>query len=285
MDDAKQKNVNDFLTVMLKSALSEQDIKNRIIEYLVPTYSCGFRHSYSQIFATINQNIDSSASLGILTDNMEILKSIIDDTELSQIKDSLLKLHDHTILEISRINYFNKMVGKTKSINKEIGVVRDALGGLNKDLREAADILKNSKEEVNSLKSEIITVLSIFAAIMLGSIGGISFIGNVMSSLNNTSIYRILLMTNVAGFIVFNLVFSLLYIASRMLQRNIYSKCKTENGENDCDCGKCGDNCWSINRIRRRLPYVFWVNVIILLMIGLTILDWKYRLIGYKFLQ
>lgn len=285
MDDNNQKNVNDFIFIMSYKSLSDYDIKLLIKEHLIPAYSSGFRHSYSQIFATINRVLDTGCALDILTDNMETFRETLNVEEFESINKPLVKLHDHIILEISRINYFNKKFDRSISIEKEIKSMRDSLSNLYTGIEKAYQKLKKSKKDVNSLKSEIITVLSIFAAIMLGSIGGISFIGSVMSSLNNTSVYRILLMTNVAGFIVFNLVFSLLYIASRMLERNIYSKCQISSGETDCIVGLCEKRCWGISRIRRRLPYVYWVNVVILSMAVFTVIDWKFRLIGYKFLQ
>ena len=75
----------------------------------------------------------------------------------------------------------------------------------------------------------------------------------------------------IGGLIVFNTIFLMLYIVGKITNRNIYARCKTK----DCSCGENGEpTCWGINRIRKRLPYVFWLNLTFLLLIIINTTLW-----------
>lgn len=63
------------------------------------------------------------------------------------------------------------------------------------------------------------------------------------------------------GLILFNVVTALIYMITRIIGRNIYTTC-TDLHDGDCVNGSCDKVCNPISRIRKRLPYIYWFNVI-----------------------
>lgn len=54
---------------------------------------------------------------------------------------------------------------------------------------------------------------------------------------------------------------ALIYMITRIIGRNIYTTC-TDLHDGDCVNGSCDKVCNPISRIRKRLPYIYWFNVI-----------------------
>ena len=133
MQDFKEQEKKDALRQILIELSSSQDIlkdKKQRSEYFLRLEDIyyhadqdNFRHFYSDIFACISL-IDADESLGnldILAQNMQVIK----DGYKAQNSDSrgnlidvsreIMKLYDHTNLDISRINYTKRMTGEMKS--------------------------------------------------------------------------------------------------------------------------------------------------------------------------
>jgi hypothetical protein len=103
--------------------------------------------------------------------------------------------------------------------------------------------------------------LSIFAAIVLAFSGSLSFIGSALTGMANVSAFKSVFIVALCGLVVFNLIFLLLYIVGKLTGRSIY----TDFGQENSDIEKC---TW-IGKVRRRLPYVFWINIcLLLIMLG-----------------
>lgn len=266
----KQNELNNYLRDLSTASFSEEQLidKSRI---LLNIYDGNFRHSYSQIFAIISDikkkeedRIQSSlASLEYLSANVQLVQdSIIEHQEFIGIKPFLNKLYDHVMLEISRLNYISTLSDKQRDLDKR-------LSDSTNQVEEANRSLKSTIKETENLKSEMISVIGIFAAIMLAFVGGMNFTSATLSSINQSSIYKITFITIICGFTIFNTVFCLMYLIARMTNKNIYSFCK--NG--DCITAECKNNC-GVDKIRKRLPFVFWTNIIMLAGIAIVVILW-----------
>lgn len=282
----KQDKLNKLL-VELASMMIDEKIIDNVVVRLTEIYSDDFRHSYSQIFATIEKKIlnNDSMSLEYLTANLDYIseyisnkskKIVVDENFLSK----FTKLYDHVLLETARIGYLNNTTSQYKTINTTLSNLdksfNEKLSEQNKELKEASNIIKDemqssidvAKQKIDSMRAESITVLSVFAAIMIASWGGTSFFSDILKSINSASIYRIIAVSSVSGFVLFNTVFLLVYMAARVMERSIYTFCPTAKEGEDCSLKehKCQHNCSGINRIKKRLPYVFWVNMVLALL-------------------
>lgn len=75
-------------------------------------------------------------------------------------------------------------------------------------LEEVKEGIRNDNKK---LEREYVTILGIFAAIVSTFVGGITFSSAALSSINNTSIYRLLFVVNGMGFILLNAMYMLMY--------------------------------------------------------------------------
>ena len=127
-------------------------------------YNCdkeNFRHYYSDIFSTLSLiNGDPSiGSLEILAQNIRTIKDGYvpknndENGNLINISKEILKLYDHTNLDIARINYTTTMVGETKS---ELVKTKALVEELQTKIRDAENRLKT----VSDQNIETVTVLA-----------------------------------------------------------------------------------------------------------------------------
>ena len=101
--------------------------------------------------------------------------------------------------------------------------------------------------------------------------GSLSFIGNALNGMSNTSFFKAVFFILLCGMVVFNLIFLMMYIVGKITGRNIYARCESE----DCSCDPSGKpKCKGITRIKKRLPYIFWMNISLLILMALDIVMW-----------
>lgn len=77
--------------------------------------------------------------------------------------------------------------------------------------------LKLRQKALKMQKKEYITILGIFAAIVLAFTGGMIFSSSVLEYMHSVSIYRILLITLVIGLILFNVIYALVWFISKII--------------------------------------------------------------------
>ena len=228
----KRETLNNILIELSKSQDILKDAKNKDIYFKKLEsvyYNCdeeNFRHYYSDIFSTLTL-IDGDSSIGsldILAQNIQVIKDAYiprnydKSKNMIDISKEILKLYDHTNLDIARINYTKEMTDKTKSelTNNKLSLksIEDDFKEAKSDLTELAhettknfqNIAKEVQDKQAGMQKEYITILGIFAAIVLAFTGGTVFSSSVLENINKPSIYRITLIALIIGFVLFNLI-------------------------------------------------------------------------------
>lgn len=217
---------------VLKDRKDRRDYYLRLEAIYYNTDSDNYRHFYSDIFACLSL-IDADDSLGnldILAQNMEAIKEgyipinrdEANNNELIDIRKEIIKLYDHTNLDISRINYTKRMAGETQSElarakvliedleNKlaESDIARaDAISHLN---RESSKLKEEVRDGQKKMQNEYITILGIFAAIVLAFTGGMTFSSSVLENIDKASIYRMFSIVLILGLVLSNLIWILI---------------------------------------------------------------------------
>ena len=170
----------------------------------------GFRHFYSDIFAVLSQidNDVSHGNLEILTQNIDMLrreyKAKNRDTNgrVININRQINKLYDHVNLEVARISYLKKTEmrsqDKLQKVTDTLAEVQDKIADMN-----------NVVERADEMQKQYITILGIFAAIVLAFTAGIAFSTSVLENIANASIYRIMLVVNAIVFVLINVIYIL----------------------------------------------------------------------------
>lgn len=237
-EQEKRDSLRQLLMDLSKSQDVLKDRKDRREYYLrleaiyYNTESDNYRHFYSDIFACLSL-IDADDSLGnldILAQNMEVIKEgyipinrdEAHNNELIDIRKEIIKLYDHTNLDISRINYTKRMAGETQS---ELARAKVLIEDLKNKLAESDDARAEAvnrlntessklKEEVRDgqkkMQNEYITILGIFAAIVLAFTGGMTFSSSVLENIDKASIYRMITIVLILGLVLANLIWLLI---------------------------------------------------------------------------
>lgn len=226
-EENKRMEFVEFLTEFASSQelLSSDDDKRQYLDklksiYFDPDGNLVYRHYYSDIFGVasqINMGI-IDGNLETLSQNMEIMKTFCESIE-NQLPQGLLKsikkLYDHVNLDAARLNYYTQLLSETNSkmveVEEKIVEIKCKDEFLDGKIKEAANTQKN-----------YITILGIFASIVLAFTGGIAFSTSVLENIDSVSPFRLALVVLGLAFILVNIV----YILTRFIQE--ISKEKSE---------------------------------------------------------
>lgn len=267
----RQNILKELVLEMANCSFEDDEIRKTAIR-LKELYTSNFRHNYSEFFPLILEiaKDDNTYNLDYLAENLEVLRAYVENDYVSGGKEftglylPLTKLSDHLNLEIGRYNYYSINEQKIRDLEKRNETMQS-------ELRNSTQELIDAKKHVSSMQTELIAVLSIFAAIVLTFSGSLSFIGNALSGMNDTPVFKSVLFILLCGLIVFNAVFVMMYIVAKITGRSIYAHCKSEN----CTCGKNGQpKCSGLTRVRKRMPYIFWLNAVLLIFLIVDIVLW-----------
>ncbi len=139
-------------------------------------------------------------------------------------------------------------------------------------LRKAAKKLKKVEKQVKSSQIELISVLSIFAAIVITFSSGYGFLENSLAALASVEYCEAVILTMlICGLVIFNTIFLLMFLMARITKRSIVAKCMQSS---DSDCMNCKEACDWFKRVKRRLPYVYYFNLFALLGIIIDMIVW-----------
>lgn len=251
----KQNNLNNLLKELAKCKddTTFADLAKKICNI----YDVNFRHSYSSFFPNVINEIgkedNGKEALELLANNLQSLYNYSITLGSKNLSDSIFKLNDHINLEIARYNTFTSNQEQIKDLEKQNKSTIEALNN-------ASSKLDDSTKKLQSVQTELIAVLSIFSAIVMSFFGGMNFIGGALQGMEKAPFAKSIFFISLCGFVLFNLVYLMMYLVAKITERNIYARCKTP----DCSCES---TCWGINKIRKRLPYVFWTNVALLILL------------------
>lgn len=106
------------------------------------------------------------------------------------------------------------------------------------------EVKTNFKKEIKVIEKEYISILGIFAAIVLAFVGGITFSSSVLQNMSDISIYRLILIVALLAFVLLNVI--------DLLVKLIFTI-------NELEAGKISFK---------------WFNIVILFIAVITILGW-----------
>lgn len=176
-EEDKDKKLEEIIVLLCKEGdLSSQT--DQIIKDLKEIYQGEYRHKYSKITTTIlNSTRDKEQAFMTLIQNIRTLKEIQGNKEVESIKPKLEKLYDHMNLECIRLQDFDEKMSRVKDVSIK-------LEDLNKNYKKLS-------EELNKQQTQYITILGIFASIVLTFVGGLAFSTSVLSNIDKANAYRL----------------------------------------------------------------------------------------------
>lgn len=198
------------------SYLSESSTRSSIYKRLEDLYyKGGFRHFYSDIFDVVSQlhNKNIRGSNEFLAQNISTIRggynpqNLDEKGNLIDIGKSIDKLYDHLNLEIGRLNCFST----SKETAERLSSVDTKIIELNKEVGESSKSLKRQQ-------AEYISILGIFASIVLAFTGGMAFSTSVLDNINTVDAYRIIIVALIIGLVLCNVVFGLFHFLGHMIK-------------------------------------------------------------------
>lgn len=126
---------------------------------------------------------------GIFATNLEklLLYSLDDENTVSDdSKKLIVKIYDHFQLALHQIENVNNIFANSIEEAKE-----------------------NLQKQIKGVEKEYISILGIFAAIVLAFVGGITFSTSVLQNISAVSVFRLLLIVDFLAFVLMNVIYIL----------------------------------------------------------------------------
>ncbi|KLD99248.1 hypothetical protein [Aliarcobacter butzleri] len=183
-------------------------------------FNTEYRHSYSVISSYLT-SLKKEINLESVADNMGVIlkklldtceecssKEDIDKNKYSEFLESVFKLTDHISLEAIRLNDLlsteKNLIENTRKAEEKI---EHKAISINKELEKSSKEIKSEiNGELKKARAEYITILGIFAAIVLSFVAGLTFSTSVLSNIDKSSIYRLILIVCLIGFFITNIL-------------------------------------------------------------------------------
>lgn len=252
----RQERLNQIILELSETVL-EAESYTQYLNRLNVLYQDNFKHQYSDFFPIILKILEEGNSYDIeyLSNNLDALGTYLDE-QISKGDESFKtmyvpfsKLCDHLDLQIRQTNYYQSMLLQSNDTNENL---KNALT----DLHDANSRIDAATDRANTMQTELISILSIFAAIVITFSGGFTFLGSSVTAISTAKYYEsIIIVVLICGIILFNTIFLMMYFVSKLTGRNVYAVCIMQ------DCSMCTQKCSELKKIRKRVPYVFYFNV------------------------
>lgn len=278
MDNDNKSRQNQLIAFLyeLSSEFCEPSDIEKNANRLKLIYNDGeFRHSYSDFWPMIVEMKSNSNhyNIEILLQNLIDTKDYVENTPKYQcISKNIWKVVDHINLEMARMETFEMINNKAINTEEKLTLVSEKIKSAQKSVDKATKVAKG-------LQTEMISILGIFSAIIISFFGGISFISSAIASIHQSSVFKSAVIVLIAGIVLVNVLFILLYMVAQIIEKEVYVACQTEH----CTCvdenGK-PSRCDGITRIKKRLPYVYYINCFLVGLLILTSILWIIRKIS-----
>jgi len=151
------------------------------------------------------------SSRGMFATNIEkLLLFALNETNAVEddCKKIIIKIYDHSHLALYQIENVNNILDEC-----------------------VEDVRDNLRKEIKGIEKEYISILGIFAAIVLAFVGGITFSSSVLQNISGISIYRLLLIVDLLAFVLLNVMYLLVHFIFTINNReDSFFKIKSVNG-------------------------------------------------------
>lgn len=195
-------------------------------------YSGEYRQLYSELFPLLMAISDGDAdSLQPLTSNLVSLYRYVGSSEKWKDEDPelfghLLKLSDHVNLEMQRMvdrtdyeERFSEYEERFSEYEERFNDLYVELSDLYKSSAESERKLKKAVRKIKNLQFEVVSILAIFAAIVVAFSGGISILGSALTGMGQVELQDLAFVVILCGIVLFNTVAFLMHVVFWIIRR------------------------------------------------------------------
>lgn len=267
MKKEKREELKNILNELAKNdAIKSDNDKSRYLKQLKNIYFYNnkqdFNLCYSDIFPLLTKLKKTENNIAHVGQNLEQILEYSRKDSNPNVYKVLKNLWDHTNLEIARIDYINAIDARLDITGNDLSEKYKIISAEAQKINEKQEGINKTINRINNIYSEFISILGIFSAIVLVYFGGTSIIGNVLNAINETPIFKGILICLIAGIIIFNIIFMFLYFLAKILDRSIAATNQYVEFYNIFD------------RFKMRYPIVFYMNLLLVFCIVGDCLTW-----------
>lgn len=189
-----------------------------------------FRHYYSDIFDTISQikvEMDEAGNkkdLGKLRENIKLLHDQYDAKKTKKdLTECIKKLYDHISLEVARLEYNDRVF----KVNIENSITESVKARIDESVENVKEDYKSLKIDIDKISNDLkrseknyITILGIFASLVVTFVSGLLFSSEVLSNISSVSVYRLIVVILLLGFVLITICFSLYWFITRIINND-----------------------------------------------------------------
>lgn len=180
-------------------------------------YSNGYRQMYSDIYPMLLDiyRYDNTA-LDMVIENLTSIRKYVGSTYKEdensddkheydeELYGKILKLTDHINLEYQRLRENLSLENAQDDVRALLKQNEKQVINLNNSVGSIKKTIDKEVEQANSLKIEVVSILAIFAAIVIAFSGGLTFTSNLMSAVTSADIFRTICIGSICGLVLFN---------------------------------------------------------------------------------
>ena len=146
------------------------------------------------------------------------------ESAVSRFTDILDREEDVVGKILSMQNDIQKKNNDLSKTQEEIQKKNDDLSDTHKKLQNTTKGLytatKDLEKRIEDNTAQFVSILGIFASVLLAFIGGIAFTDSVLNNIDKASIYRIIMVIAIIGFVMYNTIYMLLKFIERFTYRD-----------------------------------------------------------------
>jgi len=210
-------NANDiFSETVSQEGHFDSQIKSQVKDFLIILQKVKFPGNtlqYSRITETMfnnNQEFDGVeiVSQRLLDITEKHYKHMLDEDE--SLEKRFYKLIDHIELASFQIGEISQHFREeTNSLVKEIYESKEKLIEVEKEVNNKNAQFENISEEISKIYTQFVTILGIFTAIVISVFGGLSIVNGVFSRIDETPVWKIVLVGSVVSIAIISMLFLL----------------------------------------------------------------------------
>lgn len=229
-DTIERKALNDILLSLAQDGSFHKDKSKKKSIYLelekiyAPKQGATFRHYYSDIFAVLVmiRNDHGNADLNTLCANLaDILYGYKPQNKnhngnVIDISENIKKLYDHVNLDVARMNLSD---GNDRIVSGEENIthLKSRIIEIERSLQSASLKIEEYNRQLANQQKEYITILGIFASIVLAFVGSFAFTASTFNNIATADIAKLMIVISILGIMFLNL---LMYLIDFLLRIN-----------------------------------------------------------------
>lgn len=184
----------------LEDYLSETTTRKRILYSEISSFVFGLRPEQQGNFAT---NIESLLGYSAIEENAV-------DEEHYKI---IVKIYDHFQLALQQKSL------STSATEIATALLVDSMSEAEKKI--TARVTRAAKIDTKKIEKQYITILGIFASVVLSFVGGITFSSSVLQNIQSASIYRLLIVIDLLAIVLINTIYVLVKFICQINDKDI----------------------------------------------------------------